>query len=868
MSPRPDRSAPLALETETGETGTGGRSAREAKPPAPSYVSGVKLAPNAEHRVEGETETGVCRKRGRELKQDEEDMSSEGEPDAKLGSENERECGEFAPDQNFQDDEPERQEETIDQATDPFQSGPNSECERSTGEELSKITPRQSEAPAPELQVDAIRNLIEIIKMEPAEISPSLVEQAVAILADLPNQIPCHEKFVAGSFQSYFPAWAELLKDSPRKSSRSVLSWLRHGFRPRFEGIANAKQDKLKIVEAMLAKVVGTNRVRSFLTGKKPHRIEFPNHKSFYDRFQFAVGETRKNLASGAVGLWPEDAEPPVIVHPMGVVESAGKERLICNDRYLNIFLKQIPFQYDKLRDVLTFTFPGSFMATGDLKSGYFHVPIHPAYWKYFGFRIGKRIFFYKVLCFGFAQACWVFTMVMREPILELRTLGIPLSGYIDDLFTAAREFGKALRQVLFTVLLFAALGAFFGLPKCQLEPLRRLKWLGFIVDSEAERFFLTDSRLQRLLAALEEIVTQRLTSARAVAKLAGMLASAAPAVLPVSIYSRSLYEALCNKESWDSLFPTPETVVQTAAFWRENLSKYNGRRWWARPTSIEVVMDASAIGFGGFVQTESGRRFEVAGTFSQEEARRSSTEREVEGYVSALQVVTEQEPERIAGRSVLVTGDSQAGVNALTKFRSPVPFINSALKKLVELSGRFDFDVTARWIPRDNLAEADALSREPDPSDWGLSTEVFRQVTCFFSRQPATDFFASDRAHVTRVFVSKFYTPGCAGVLAQSVDWSRLVPPGQCAWVFPPPGLTSLALTLVQRFKVDALVCLSAPEGSLARTQIASIAPHAFDKVFHVPRAESSCRPSLRVPKGTRNPAFMGLQVFYIRQG
>lgn len=275
--------------------------------------------------------------------------------------------------------------------------------------------------------------------------------------------------------------------------------------------------------------------------------------------------------------------------------------------------------------------------------------------------------------------------------------------------------------------------------------------------------------------------------------------------------------------------------------------------------------MDASGVGFGGSARTQSGREFRIAGTFSQTEAQGSSAEREIAGYAAALQVITEQAPDELAGRSVLVIGDSQAGVNALIKFRSPVPFINSALKKVVELNGNYDFDVTTRWVPRENLAEADALSREPDPSDWALSPAVFRDVTRFFAVQPAVDLFASGEQHVAAAFVSKYYTPGCAGVNAQAQDWKILVLDGQCAWIFPPPGLAGVAINLLQRFQIEALLCVSAPEGSMIKTQVAAIAPRALNKVFRIPKLEDSCRPSLRVPRGTKNPAFLGLCVWHV---
>jgi hypothetical protein len=63
-------------------------------------------------------------------------------------------------------------------------------------------------------------------------------------------------------------------------------------------------------------------------------------------------------------------------------------------------------------------------MATWDLKSGYYHVPIHSRFRKHFGFKIGGVTFYFKVLCFGFAQACYVFTKNMQEPMIELRRGG------------------------------------------------------------------------------------------------------------------------------------------------------------------------------------------------------------------------------------------------------------------------------------------------------------------------------------------------------------------------------------------------------------------------------------------------------------
>jgi hypothetical protein len=128
----------------------------------------------------------------------------------------------------------------------------------------------------------------------------------------------------------------------------------------------------------MLRKVVPPGQVQSMLSGRVPHQIEFANHKSLYTMWDFTSDQAAKVIEDGAAGIWTE-AEPPVVINPMGVVDLAGKDRLICNMRYPNLFLEALPFRYERLMDILAFTKKGSFMATWDLKSGYYHVPIHPA---------------------------------------------------------------------------------------------------------------------------------------------------------------------------------------------------------------------------------------------------------------------------------------------------------------------------------------------------------------------------------------------------------------------------------------------------------------------------------------------------------
>jgi hypothetical protein len=548
----------------------------------------------------------------------------------------------------------------------------------------------------------------------------------------------------------------------------------------------------------------------------------------------------------------------------MGVVDSAGKDRLILNGMYLNLFLEALPFRYEKLRDILAFTKHGSYMASWDLKSGYFHVPIHPAYWKYFGFRIGGVIFYFKVLPFGFAQACYVFTKVMQEPVFELRKRGIPLSSYIDDAYTAADTFCRCARQSSLSAIFMGALGVFRGLPKCNLTPEQLLKWLGFLIDTQEKLFKVGPAKLEKLKAALADLMSNPSTSARGLARIAGRIISTGPAIAPAALYRRSLFQAMKGSITWDQIFPTSELVKETAQFWLLNLERFNGRRWWPRPVSIKVKVDASGVGFGGIL-TEGGRELPFKGTFSESQAEGSSTARETRGYAAALVVAAQEFPSELHEASVLLKGDNQGAISALNQFRSPVSEINEVLKGVFELCAEFKADVIGRWIPRENLTEADALSREPDPNDWGISKEIYEEACSIAGVSPVVDLFASDVHHTTSQFVSHFFTPGCCAVDAIRLDWSGLIPKGQVAWVFPPSKYVSTAISLAERYKIEMLLCLSIRQGSNEMIQIRQLREAKVSQILAVPKKASSCTPSGRVPSNSLNPAFLELGIMHI---
>jgi hypothetical protein len=186
-----------------------------------------------------------------------------------------------------------------------------------------------------------------MLDSEKPEPDPHQVEESLNWLSNLESSIPDHNEFVALSFQHFLPAWKELLKGANRKSARSILSWLKTGFKPKFSGTDQAKPSKREIVESMLRRVVKPSEVPRMLLGKYPHPVTFQNHQSLYKNWDFSKDQIFKLVQWGPAGIW-DRPEPPVVNNPMGIADSAGKQRLICNGRYPNLFLEALPFQYER----------------------------------------------------------------------------------------------------------------------------------------------------------------------------------------------------------------------------------------------------------------------------------------------------------------------------------------------------------------------------------------------------------------------------------------------------------------------------------------------------------------------------------------
>ena len=100
-----------------------------------------------------------------------------------------------------------------------------------------------------------------------------------------------------------------------------------------------------------------------------------------------------------------------------------------------------------------------------------------------------------------------------------------------------------------------------------------------------------------------------------------------------------------------------------------------------------------------------------------------------------------------------------------------------------------FDFSLESQWLPREENARADLLSRVIDRDDWSLNPEVFMSLDARWGPHAVDRFSSYFNSQFVR-FNSKYFSPGYPAVDALSQDWSS-----DNNWLCPPVHLIVAAV-------------------------------------------------------------------------
>ena len=259
----------------------------------------------------------------------------------------------------------------------------------------------------------------------------------------------------------------------------------------------------------------------------------FRNHELCKKFTEFVNRSIVDRIVTGAVGVIGKvsDSALPSLVMPLTV--EPNKPRLCHDERYLNCWIKDMPFSLDSLLDLTRYVEEGHFQTKLDDKSGYDHVFLDPPSRQLVGFQWEGWWFVNNVLPFAWKTSPYIYQSLGLVATQTLRSSGAPCSQYIDD-----RHLGQlrraisspdvelcpttlcsvqdvrvqlALNACYIAIRILTSLGYFLNLSKSVLVPTQSLIFLGLQCDSQLRAFSLPPPppKLQKF-AALRDTILQR----------------------------------------------------------------------------------------------------------------------------------------------------------------------------------------------------------------------------------------------------------------------------------------------------------------------------------------------------------------------
>lgn len=353
------------------------------------------------------------------------------------------------------------------------------------------------------------------------------------------------EHFVAAQLHKHYSDWDAILPASGEGDM--VRAWIAKGvevtdflrpFNGKFKGTSYSAPDPLPC--------------------HQPNAAVCNKYKQF-------VSETLEEWVScGAVKVLGRvgEVDPPLVTMPLTVEPS--KPRLCHDERYLNLWVKDLPFTLDTLKDAPRLVGKRTYMSSIDHKSGYQHVRLTKDSEKYFGICWEGFYLVYTTLPFGFKASCYVYNTMSTMVASFGRGLGVPNLVYIDDNMNTEHNtkgeepeeetigahtagYARAVRAVYIMCELWCRLGYTLSLSKSVLIPTQILRFLGLLIDSVEGAFFLPEDKKVAFAQLREHILSQRMVGVKTMQRLQGKCISFTLAVPAARLYISEMSNAIAR---------------------------------------------------------------------------------------------------------------------------------------------------------------------------------------------------------------------------------------------------------------------------------------------------------------------------------
>jgi ribonuclease HI len=332
-------------------------------------------------------------------------------------------------------------------------------------------------------------------------------------------------------------------------------------------------------------------------------------------------------------------------------------------------------------------------------------------------------------------------------------------------------------------------LGWTLAAEKCNYQPARIVKFLGWQLDLQTQTISMTRKRRQGLLDRLHstlQTATLRATMAcRELASLLGELNFLREQFPTAALYTNRLNAAksrAVRRGGWCGRVRLTPQLSGELKWWLRTIAHNTPRRWTMEHPTATITTDASHSGWGAVIETSDREAIYEWGSWPTQGAPTTSNARELMAILLGLKAATHLIDN---GSAVLIRSDNTAAVFSVRKWRGCRTRIPT-LRKMARLAVRRSWQLTTQYLPGAQNGAADSLSRMGASCEFALTTESLATVETMMGQPFTLDVFATrDTTRLDRYCTLDRTDEEATAIDGLSISWE-----GEVVLLHPPPAL------------------------------------------------------------------------------
>ena len=419
------------------------------------------------------------------------------------------------------------------------------------------------------------------------------------------------------------------------------------------------------------------------------------------------------------------------------VPKKGGGQRPVLDLSALNQFIETEHFKIENLVTLKSLLNKGDYMINLDLTDAYLTVPMHPDSRKFLRFLLGDKTYEFTAMPFGLNVAPRLFTKIMKPVVASLRSQGVRLIIYLDDILIIASSIETLNRHKTLAISLLESLGFLINYEKSNLTPSQQIVFLGMLVDSASMQFILPQQKAVQIQKECRLLLNTNRPTIRHLSRVLGLLEACRPAVWSAPLHYRQLQTLQINALQRWANFNAPVDLTPSAksdlSWWVTTLQTPQGSPIVPPIADLTISSDASKQGWGASWGSQR-----TGGLWSEKESQDHINVLELRAAFFALKSFLPTQTNKV----ICLKLDNTTAVSYLNNLGGTYcPQLLHLAVAIWDWCEKRHLFLLAQHIPGKTNVEADTESRvKRDLNDWRIPPKIIAPLI----RDCTIDLFAS----------------------------------------------------------------------------------------------------------------------------